>query len=140
MTVAVIDPTNESPFAGIDRADLNLEWFSGTGKGGQHRNKKACCLRLTHKPSGLIQTATGRERNANFREALAALEKRLEQGAASSSHDATNASRRAQLGSGERGDKIRTYRSQDDRVVDHRTGRSARFSAVMAGDFSGLVA
>jgi len=140
VTVAVIDPSDQPAGRIIDPRDLALEWYSGTGKGGQHRNKKACCLRLTHLPSGLVQTATGRERNANYRDALAALERRLAENAAARRHDATNAARRAQLGSGERGDKIRTYRAQDDRVIDHRTGRAARLADVMAGDFSGLLA
>lgn len=139
VTVAVLDPEAQPRRAGIDARDLKLDWYSGTGKGGQHRNKKACCLRLTHLPTGLVQTATGRERNANYREALAALERRLSALDGAAAHDAANASRRRQVGSGERGDKIRTYRSQDDRVVDHRTGRSARMSDVMAGDFAGLM-
>jgi peptide chain release factor 1 len=54
------------------------------------------------------------------------------------SQDAENAARRAQLGSGQRGDKVRTYRFQDDRVVDHRIGKKVRLSDVLAGDLDAL--
>lgn len=139
MTVAVLSAPSGAACETLDPRDLRVEWFSGTGKGGQHRNKHQNCCRLIHVPSGLVQTAVGRERQANYREAHENLARRLAEQRRSSAHTALNAARRDQVGSGERGDKIRTYRSQDDRVTDHRTGRMARYADVMGGDFSQLV-
>lgn len=118
--------------------DFKVEWYAGTGNGGQYRNKHQNCARVTHLPSGLVQTAGGRHRESNLRDALAELNRRLDetQGAARSA--ATNATRQGQLGSGQRGDKRRTYRFQEGRVTDHLTGRTANVAAVMRGDFDSL--
>lgn len=140
VTVAVLDGgRSDAPARQLEPDDLRIEWFSGTGKGGQHRNKHQNCCRLIHLPTGIVRTAVGRERGANQREALDALTRAVREREGAASHAAVNATRRDQLGAGERGDKIRTYRAQDDRVVDHRSGRTARYRDVMAGDLSGLI-
>lgn len=140
VTVAVLAgrsaPSSVRP---LEPSDLRVEWFSGTGKGGQHRNKHQNCCRMVHLPTGIVRTATGRERGANRREALDALTRAVREREGESAHAAVNEVRRGQLGSGERGDKIRTYRAQDDRVVDHRSGRTARFRDVMAGEMAALL-
>ena len=115
--------------------DFKVEWFSGTGKGGQHRNKHQNCCRVTHLPSGLVQTATGRERTSNLRSAMEQINQRLDAQAAGASLAKENTKRRSQVGSGMRGDKRRTYRFRDDHVTDHQTGRSARCTEVMRGRF-----
>lgn len=119
-------------------ADFRAVWFSGTGKGGQHRNKTQCSLRLTHVPTGLVETRQSRSRADNLRDARAALDARLDAMAAEAEDRRASEERRRQGGTGERSDKVRTWRFQEGQVIDHRTGRRARLAAVEAGDFSGL--
>lgn len=120
----------------ISRADsdFTVTFFSGTGKGGQHRNKHQNSVRMTHVPTGLTQTAVSRSKEANLQEARQRLEEVLDQMDASNAHSSTNSVRSKQVGSGMRGDKKRTYRFQDDKVADHETGKNARCSDVMKGN------
>lgn len=134
VTVAVVDPL-AVPTGCRPDDDFSIEWFSGTGKGGQHRNKHQNCVRLTHRPTGIVQTITGRERASNLRQAFETLNARLDIDDAARRHGGQNAIRRDQVGSGQRGDKRRTYRFQEDQVWDDRTGKVARLSRVMAGHF-----
>lgn len=137
VTVAVLD-TVESNKITLTARDLVVEWFSGTGKGGQHRNKHANSCRLRHIPTGLVTTSQTRSRINSYNNALQALETLLQQ-----QHDLTvnsqdNYVRKNQIGSGQRGDKIRTIRFQDDHVVDHRTGKSLSARDFMTGKMSQL--
>ncbi|MDE2096356.1 MAG: PCRF domain-containing protein [Patescibacteria group bacterium] len=134
VTVSVMDGAAR-PKVVLREADIKVEWFSGTGKGGQHRNKHQNCCRMLHVPSGTVQVANGRERTANYREAWTALERRLNGEASASAAAVERGERREQRGSGMRGDKRRTYRFRDDLVADHVTGRTAPCSRVMRGYF-----
>ncbi len=137
VTVAIIDPGSANAREATDSradSDFQIEWFHGTGKGGQHRNKHANCCRLIHLPTGIVQTATGRTRPSNLREAREALIARLDALKSSSIGQAVNERRSGQIGTGMRGDKRRTYRFQDDGVVDHETGKSASCRKIMAGN------
>lgn len=132
VTVAVLDPSVVS-FT-VNDADIKLEWFSGTGKGGQHRNKHQTSCRLTHLPTGITCTSQTRSRDTSYREAREALETRVAE-VHMGSHQRTQAvTRRLQVGSGERGDKVRTYRFQDGTAKDHRTGIVIPLSRFMSGD------
>jgi peptide chain release factor 1 len=118
--------------------DFRVEWFSGSGAGGQHRNKHANCARVIHIPTGLKQERQGRSREANYRDAMAALIAMLDERLLSGSKAVEDDARRRQIGSGMRGDKRRTYRFQDDTVVDHVTGKSMQASRAMKGALSSL--
>lgn len=120
------------------RDDFHYRWFSGTGKGGQNRNKVQACLELTHKLTGLSVTIQGRSRTANEREATASLLSKLGAARASLGHQGTNTIRSSQIGTGERADKIRTLRFQADEVVDHRTGKRCTCRQFMSGDIERL--
>ncbi len=132
--MAVVDPLSVKR---RDRPDseFRIEWFSGTGKGGQHRNKHQNCCRLIHIPTGMVQNGMGRERASNLRQATEEINRRLDAEEAAAAFSGLAAIRKDQVGSGQRGDKRRTYRFQDDAVVDHVTGKSARCSDVMRGRF-----
>lgn len=119
----------------LDPKDLRVEYYSGTGAGGQHRNKHQNSVRLHHIPTGLMRSAQTRSRENSYREALEALTQDLEGHDRIERAHATNGSRRHQVGSGERSDKRRTYRFQEDRVVDHVSGKSAPCDKVMLGRF-----
>lgn len=116
-------------------SDFRIEWFSGTGKGGQHRNKHQNCCRLIHIPTGMIQNGMGRERASNLRHATDEINRRLDEQEAAAAYSGHASIRKNQVGSGMRGDKRRTYRFQEDQVWDDRTGKIARLSAVMKGQF-----
>lgn len=83
----------------------------------------------------MIETRQGRKRESNVREAKSALLKTLQEMQDKSVHDSLAAVRKDQIGSGMRGDKIRTYRFQDDRVHDHRSNKKAKCSKIMKGHF-----
>jgi len=117
-------------------SQFRVEWFSGSGAGGQHRNKVQNCCRITHIPTGLVRKAETRSRESSYRYAMEALAEALRQRAEGQIHGAQNSLRQSQIGSGMRGDKRRTYRFQENSVVDHITNQSARCSDVMRGQFN----
>lgn len=119
-------------------ADFSVVWYSGSGAGGQHRNKHQNSARLTHQPTGIVRTAQCRKREESLRRARDAIIEELDRMTDAAGQETANGTRRTQVGSGMRGDKRRTYRFQEDRVADHFTARSARCSNVMRGDFRRL--
>jgi peptide chain release factor 1 len=139
VTCAVLDQVRATT-AFDDRAekDFSYRWFSGTGKGGQHRNKHQNCLELTHIPTGLSQIANGRSREANEREAMAKMICSLDCASKGQNSEKMNESRAGQIGSGMRGDKRRTYRFQDDSITDHVTGKTVSCKRFMRGDIERL--
>jgi len=131
--VAVIDPTIKK--VEFKDSDFKIEWYSGTGAGGQHRNKHQNSCRITYLPTGQISTAQCRSRQNSLEQAKETLLQQLQNKVASDSKSAIAIDRKEQVGSGMRGDKIRTYRFQDDIVKDHLTGRNGSVKEVMKGNF-----
>ncbi len=137
VVVAVLDSdvVTDERFAQLSDDDFRVEWFSGTGKGGQHRNKKQNSCRVVHIPTGIIEARQGRKRETNLREAKDAILKRLADAQTEEANNMMSDIRQSQMGSGMRGDKIRTYRFQDNNVVDHVSGKKAKCTKVMKGNF-----
>lgn len=135
VTVAILDLDDMLQITPLKKKDVAISWFSGTGNGGQHRNKHQNSCRVTHLATGLVEMRQGRSRTANLEDAMQALAIRIAKQSISTQSEAQNGSRRAQIGSGMRGDKFRTYRFQDDRVFDAKSGKSASCSKVMKGNF-----
>lgn len=133
VTVAIIDPA--VPVFEIKDSDFKIEWFSGTGAGGQHRNKHQNSCRVIHIPTGKISTAQCRSRINSEEEAKSALLEQLANDARYRRAIEIAKDRKTQVGSGMRGDKVRTYRFQDDVVKDHRTEKSASVRHVLRGNF-----
>ncbi len=121
----------------INPTDVKRSFYRGSGAGGQHRNKKDTAVRLQY--DGIIVTSENeRSQDANLTHAWKELEKRVrERMLAQTSSDRRN-ERKSQVGSGMRGDKRRTYRERDDRVVDHVTGRKTTLKRVLRGDLGAL--
>jgi peptide chain release factor 1 len=134
VTVAVIDRMEENGSSAIPEKDLKIEWYSGTGAGGQHRNKHQNSCRITHIPSGIVVTSQCRSRQNSLTEAMAEIQQRVDTAAKRSYNSNIASDRKRQVGSGMRGDKIRTYRFQDDSVQDHVTGKRATCSQILKGN------
>lgn len=139
VTVSVIgatDQTSRDPrYQQREARAFVVSFFAGSGAGGQHRNKHQNCARIVHRPSGLVRVAQCRSREQSVAAAMAALHAELDRLAGLAAASRVNQVRRAQIGTGERADKRRTYRFQDDLVHDARTGRTASLARVMAGQF-----
>lgn len=137
VTVAVFhdDQFTKPDYDTIDPKDLKVEWYSGTGAGGQHRNKHQNSIRLTHIPTGITETSQCRSREASQREATTNLVARLKGNASHQLMVEQSIERKAQTGSGMRGDKVRTYRFQDNIATDHRNGKKVSLSKIMEGNF-----
>lgn len=131
VTVAITDPT--VPEFKIKDSDLRVEWYSGTGPGGQNKNKVKCSCRLTHIPTGTVSTAQTRERPNSYKQAFDSLTEKVLAHYTSAHLDNKRSDVRAQIGSGMRGDKIRTIRFQDDTATDHKNSKSIRARDYMAG-------
>lgn len=135
VTVAILDSISFSLKKERPDSEFKIEWFSGTGAGGQHRNKHQNSARITHLKTGLVETSQQRSRAASQKEALEKLNYRLDEMERNSLHFDISKERKEKVGSGMRGDKIRTYRFQDDSVTDHISGKKSNLSKVLSGNF-----
>ena len=139
-TVAVL-PEMDDVDVQIDPNDLQIEAYTSSGPGGQHMQKNATAVRITHKPSGLVVSCENhRSQTQNRVHALAVLRARLydiEQQRLATEIDQT---RRKQVGSGGRSEKIRTYNFPQNRVTDHRIGLSVySLESVLDGDLDTFI-
>lgn len=133
--MAVIDQSAPTIKVTIPQSDLKIEWYSGTGAGGQHRNKHQNSCRITHLPSGTIATAQCRSRQNSLEQAMAVIQQRVDIEANRCYNNTIASDRKSQVGTGMRGDKIRTYRFQDDQVQDHISGKRTSVKKVLNGNF-----
>lgn len=103
----------------LTKKDFRLDWYSGTGAGGQHRNKHQNCCRITHIETGMMETGQNhKERARNQKEAFAKLTKRV------IAHYVKE-EKRDRFGNPE---VIRTYHEPDNRVKDHASGQEIRYT------------
>ena len=140
VTVAVM-PEADDVEVYINPADLKIDTFRSSGAGGQHINKTSSAIRVTHIPTGtVVECQDERSQFKNKDKALKVLRARLYD-AAKQEHDAAIASdRRAQVGTGDRSERIRTYNFPQGRLTDHRIGLTLyKLDSIMNGDLDDVI-
>lgn len=138
VTVAVLPVPTQRELC-IDPKDLDVKTTRGTGAGGQHKNKTESAVQMTHKPTGIsVYCQSERSQHQNKAAALEVLRSRVAQAQQAKVQAGRNSRRRNQVGSGMRGDKVRTIALQRDQVVDHLTGGRMTAKAYMRGELETL--
>jgi peptide chain release factor 1 len=139
-TVAVL-PKAEEIEVDIDPDDLRIDTFRSQGAGGQHVNKVATAVRITHIPTGIIASCQDeRSQLRNKTKAMAVLRARLFDRERERQYQEVTQARRAQVGTGERSEKIRTYNFPQGRVSDHRINLTLyNLDAVLQGELNELI-
>ena len=139
-TVAVM-PEAEEVDVQVDEKDLKIDVYRSSGPGGQSVNTTDSAVRITHLPTGMVvEMQDERSQLQNKAKAMRVLRARLYEAEREKQLSEQAAARNAQVGRGERAEKIRTYNFPQDRVTDHRVGVSSRLEDVLTGDLDDFTA
>lgn len=138
-TVAVL-PEAEEVEIDIPAADIRIDTMRSSGAGGQHVNTTDSAVRITHLPTGIIVTSSEKSQHQNRANAMAVLRARLYDLERSRVAGERAADRKAQVGSGDRSERIRTYNFPQGRMTDHRINLTLyRLDAIMEGDLGEVI-
>ncbi len=139
-TVAVLPEADEVEFE-INPSELKIDTFRSSGAGGQHINKTDSAIRITHLPTGtVVECQDERSQHKNKERALKILSARLLEVEQQKHKDEIDSARRAQVGTGDRSERIRTYNFPQGRVSDHRIGLTLyKIDAIMNGNLDELI-
>ena len=138
-TVAVL-PEVEDVEIDIQDKDIRIDTFRASGSGGQHVNKTDSAVRITHFPSGIVVTSSEKSQHVNRDKAMKNLRVRLYDMQRQAKDDARSDSRKSQVGSGDRSERIRTYNFPQGRVTDHRIGLTLHsLPQILEGDIDPLL-
>jgi peptide chain release factor 1 len=140
VTVAVL-PEAEEVDVEINDEDLRIDIYRASGAGGQHVNKTDSAVRITHLPTGIVVAMQEeRSQHKNRAKAMKILRARLYEQQRASLHAVRSADRRAQVGTGDRSERIRTYNFPQGRVTDHRINLTLyKIDRVMLGELDEFV-
>ena len=140
VTVAVLPEAEEVDFE-LNPADLQIDVFRSSGAGGQKVNKTSSAIRVTHIPTGMVvECQDERSQYKNKDKALKVLRSRLLEIEQQKQADEIAGTRKAQVGTGDRSERIRTYNFPQGRVSDHRIGLTLyKIEAIMNGDLDEII-
>lgn len=133
-TVAVL-PAPEDIEIELNMEDVRVDTFRASGSGGQHVNKTDSAVRMTHEPSGIVVVCSEKSQHQNRARAIEILKTRLYDQQREAAHAERADERKAQVGSGDRSARIRTYNFPQGRVSDHRINLTLyKLDAFLEGD------
>ncbi len=132
VTVVVMEVLSIEKYK-IKDSEISVKFSRGTGPGGQHKNKTDSCVHMTHIPTGITARIDGRSQHKNKEVARELLESRVSKFEKEKVYSKLEKERKDKAGSGQRGDKIRTYRVKDAIVQDHRTESKVPLKKVLSG-------
>jgi peptide chain release factor 1 len=140
-TVAILPEVDAIDDVEINPADLKIDTFRSSGAGGQHVNKTDSAIRITHLPTGIVvECQNERSQHANRDKALKRLKAELLERERERQSQAEAASRKLQVGSGDRSQRIRTYNFPQGRITDHRINLTLyRLPEIIDGDLDELI-
>ncbi|HET6913303.1 MAG TPA: peptide chain release factor 1 [Rhodanobacteraceae bacterium] len=141
-TVAILPELDEIEDVDINPADLKVDTYRASGAGGQHVNKTDSAIRITHLPSGIVvECQDERSQHKNRARAMSLLKARLLDEQRSEQVRAQAESRKLQVGTGDRSQRIRTYNFPQGRVTDHRINLTLhQLPQILDGDLKELIA
>jgi peptide chain release factor 1 len=138
-TVAVL-PEAEAVDIDIPAADIRIDTMRSSGAGGQHVNTTDSAVRITHLPTGIVVTSSEKSQHQNRAIAMQVLRARLFELERARVDEARAADRKAQVGSGDRSERIRTYNFPQGRMTDHRINLTLyALPQIMAGDLDPVI-
>ena len=139
-TVAVMPEADEISDVDINPADLRIDTSRASGAGGQHINKTASAVRLTHIPTGIVvECQDDRSQHKNKAQAMKVLATRIKDVQLRAQQASEAATRKSLVGSGDRSERIRTYNFPQGRITDHRINLTLyKLEMVMEGDLDEL--
>lgn len=140
VTVAVL-PEVEDVEVEINSKDIRIDTYRASGAGGQHVNKTESAIRITHFPTGIVVSCQDESsQHKNKDKAMRVLKSRLYEFEFEKQQDDIANDRKAQVGKGDRSEKIRTYNFPQNRVTDHRiTGKNFGIESTMDGNLENLI-
>jgi peptide chain release factor 1 len=138
-TVAVL-PEAEAVEIDIPAADIRIDTMRASGAGGQHVNTTDSAVRITHLPTGIVVTSSEKSQHRNREIAMQVLRARLFEAQRAAADAERSADRRAQVGTGDRSERVRTYNFPQGRLTDHRIGLTLySLGQVMQGDLDEVI-
>jgi peptide chain release factor 1 len=140
-TVAILPEQDEIAAVELNPADLRIDTYRASGAGGQHVNKTDSAIRITHLPTGImVECQDERSQHKNRSRALSLLKARLTAAERERREKAEAQSRKLQVGSGDRSERIRTYNFPQGRVTDHRINLTLyKLADIMNGRLDELI-
>ena len=141
ITVAVLPEVEDVAEVEINPSDLIIDTYRSSGAGGQHVNTTDSAVRITHKPTGIVVTSQdGRSQIKNKEAAMKVLASKLFNLERETQRKEIESQRRAQVGMGDRSEKIRTYNFPQGRVTDHRIKLTLhKLDAFLDGDLDEMI-